>query len=114
MKTLKKIVVVSLVLMVMLLLAGCSETVVPDGATGVVVHDGIVSDEYLQPGRHTTSDGMHTSIVIVDNKIKTASYANTIEGQSKDDVIINANVTIPDGDGGELQELKIQKKLKQY
>lgn len=91
MKTLKKIVVVSLVLMVMLLLAGCSETVVPDGATGVVVHDGIVSDEFLQAGRHSTSDDMHTTIVIVDNKIKTASYSNTIEGQSKDDVIINAS-----------------------
>ncbi|MBQ6487559.1 hypothetical protein IJI89_04035 [Candidatus Saccharibacteria bacterium] len=91
MKTMKKLVIAILVLIVMVFLVGCSETVVPDGATGVVVHDGIVSDEYLQPGRHTTDDSTHTSIVIVDNKIKTASYSNTIEGQSKDDVIINAS-----------------------
>lgn len=91
MKTMKKLVIAILVLIVMVFLVGCSETVVPDGTTGVVVHDGIVSDEYLQPGRHTADDSTHTSIVIVDNKIKTASYSNTIEGQSKDDVIINAS-----------------------
>lgn len=90
MKILKKVALVVFVLMVMLLLAGCS-TVIPDGTTGVVIEDGIVLDDYLSPGRHSVEENSRVSVVIVDNKIRTMRCESTIEGQSKDNVIINAS-----------------------
>ncbi len=91
MKTLKKMVLVALVLAVAMILVGCEDVVIAENTTGVVIHDGVVSDDYWGPGRHTVDDGMRTSVTIVDNKIQTVHYNNSIEGQSKDDVIVNAS-----------------------
>lgn len=91
MKKLKKAMLIVMLVAVALVLVGCGTEIVPDGSTGVVVTDGIVSENYLPAGRHTLNDETRTSVVIIDNKVQTAYYNTTIEGQSRDDVIVNVS-----------------------
>lgn len=91
MKSLKKTVPLILILLVAVFLVGCGETIIPDGSTGVVVKNGIVLDDYLSPGRYNSEDNTYTSVIIIDNKIQTLKYTEAIEGQSKDDVIVNTS-----------------------
>ena len=69
MKKLKKAMLIVMLVAVALVLVGCGTEIVPDGSTGVVVTDGIVSENYLPAGRHTLNNETRTSVVIIDNKV---------------------------------------------
>ena len=91
MKNLKSSILVVLILVAsMFILAGCGDTIVPDGSTGVVVKDGVALEQYLEPGRRPLEQDGRSEVILVNNKLQNAAFDEPIEGQSNDNVIINA------------------------
>lgn len=90
MKALRKAMLIALVLVVAMILVGCQNVVIEDGTTGVVIRDGVVSDDYWGPGRYNLDDSNRTSVRTINNKVQTINFSNPVEGQSKDNIIVNA------------------------
>ncbi len=98
MKTIKKLLLLTMALVAMYIFVGCGYTTVNDGATGVVIEDGKISDEWLEAGRHHDGMAGRYEVKIINNRLQYYSYPKgaiseqtRIEGESKEGVIVNCD-----------------------